>query len=264
MSESELFDLTGKTALVTGASGGIGRACALGLAKAGADVAVVDLKVEDGNRTVGEIEELGRRSLFVECDVSDLSQVKKMVGTVVDALGKIDIAMNNAGILRGGSIPTVDDECVGIWDKTLAVNLTGVYYCCREEAKFMIAQGGGSIINTASISATIANNYPNFGGGWVAYCTAKAGVKHLTKALAMEFVTSNIRVNSISPGYAITPMSAAVQNDPVLLQHEEMHTPMHRQAYPEEIVGGVVYLASNSASYTTGHDLVIDGGYLCW
>lgn len=264
MAEVRMFDLTGKKALVTGASGGIGKACALGLARAGADVAVVDLKLEDGKATVKEIEALGRKSLFVECDVSNVKQVERMVHDVMKAFKRIDIAMNNAGIIRGTATPTIEEASLEHWDTTLAVNLSGVFYCCREEAKYMIAQKAGSIINTASISASIANNFPQFGGGWVAYCTAKAGVKHLTKALAMELVPYNIRVNCISPGYVISPMSAATQKDPVLVRHEELHTPMHRQAIPEEMVGGVVYLASDSASYTTGCDLVMDGGYLCW
>jgi NAD(P)-dependent dehydrogenase (short-subunit alcohol dehydrogenase family) len=259
-----LFDLTNKKALVTGGSGGIGKACALGLARAGADVAIVDLKAELGDETVKEIQALGRNSLFISCDVSKIDQVENMVREVVKAFGRIDIAMNNAGIIVGTETPTISDDSLEYWRKTIDVDLNGVFYCCREEAKYMVPRREGKIINTASISASIANNYPNFGGGWVAYCTAKAGVKHLSRALAIELVQYNIRVNSISPGYVITPMSASVQENPVLLNHEELHTPMHRQANAEEMVGGVIYLASDASSYTTGHDLVMDGGYLSW
>jgi NAD(P)-dependent dehydrogenase (short-subunit alcohol dehydrogenase family) len=161
-------------------------------------------------------------------------------------------------------IASTDDEALGIWKKVLDVDLHSVFYCCREEAKYMIPQKYGKIVNTASMSGTIVNNFPLTKVGLVAYCTAKAGVKHLTKSLAMEWVQHNICVNSISPGYIITPMTQFVQDNPDILAHENMTTPMHRQATPEEMVGGVLYLVSNSASFTTGCDLIMDGGHTVW
>jgi sorbose reductase len=128
----------------------------------------------------------------------------------------------------------------------------------------MVPQKYGKIVNTASMSGTIVNNFPTTGTGLVAYCTAKAGVKHLTKSLAMEWVQHNICVNSISPGYIITPMTQFVQDNPEILAHENLTTPMHRQATPEEMVGGVLYLASDAASFTTGCDLIMDGGHTAW
>lgn len=263
MSDLSIFDLSGEKALVTGGAGGIGKACAIGMAKAGADVAIVDLKVEMGQETVEQIKDLGRNSVFIKCDVTDTQQVADMVKQVVDEFGKLDIAFNNAGIIVRGN-KTVDDDALEHWHKVIAVNLNSVFYCCREEAKYMIPQKHGKIINTASMSGTIINNVSNPGVGIAAYCVAKAGVKYLTKALAVEWVKHNIYVNSISPGYVVTPMTQFVQENPELLAHQNKTTPMHRQAQPEEMVGGVIYLASDSSSFTTGHDLIMDGGHTVW
>jgi NAD(P)-dependent dehydrogenase (short-subunit alcohol dehydrogenase family) len=264
MADLSLFDLSGKKALVTGGASGIGRACALGMARAGADVAIIDVNVDMGRDTTREILDLGRKSIFVACDVTDLNQVQSMVRQVVEEFDRLDIAFNNAGIIVGSTKPTIGEESIDCWHKTMNLDLTAVFYCCREEAKYMIPQKYGKIINTASMSATVANNFPNFGAGFVAYCAAKAGVKHMSKALAMEWVQHNIYVNSISPGYIDTPMTKSVQENPELLNHENRTTPMHRQAKPEEMVGGVLYLASDASSFTTGIDLLMDGGHTVW
>lgn len=258
-----MFDLTGKKALVTGGAGGIGRACAIGMAEAGADVAIVDLKEDMALETVRMIQDLGRQSLFVSCDVSDVKQVDAMVDTVVKTFGRLDIAFNNAGV-GGLPGPTIEDTALLSWERTMAVNLNGVFYCCRAEARYMIPQRYGKIINTASMSATIVNNLPVIDGMLVPYCVSKAGVRQLTRALALEWVQHNVYVNCISPGYVVTPMTTFVQENPVLLNHENQTTPMHRQAQPEEMVGGVLYLASDASSYTTGCDLVMDGGHTVW
>lgn len=263
MSILEAFDLSGKTALITGGAGGIGRACALGMAKAGANIAIADIKVDMGKETVGEIEALGAKAMFVECDITDRGQIAAMVKSVVDKFGRLDIGFNNAGIV-GEAVPSVDDQAEEIWDRTMAVNLTAVWNCCREEAKYMIPQRYGKIINTASMSGTVINNLPVIGAGFVAYCTSKAGVKHLTKGLAMEWVQHNITVNSISPGYIVTPLTRFVQDDAALLEQENLTTPMHRQGMPEEMVGGVLFLASDASSFTTGTDLIMDGGHTVW
>ena len=185
MYESTIFDLTGKKALVTGGAGGIGRACAIGMAKAGADVAIVDLKEDMGRETVEMIRSIGRKSVFVSCDVSDVSQVDAMVDTVVDSFGRLDIAFNNAGIIDPRPGSSTEASALISWEKTMAVNLNGVFYCCRAEAKYMIPQKYGKIINTASMSGTIVNNLPVPDSGVVPYCVSKAAVKHLTKALAV-------------------------------------------------------------------------------
>jgi len=264
MVDLSLFDLTGKKALVTGGASGIGRACALGMARAGADVAIIDVNPDNGNGTSQEIVDLGGKSIFVSCDVTDLNQVKKMVRRVVDEFGRLDIAFNNAGIIAGSTKPTIGEDSVEYWHRVIELDLTAVFYCCREEARCMIPQKYGKIINTASMSGTIVNNFPNFGAGFVAYCTAKAGVKHMSKALATEWAEHNIYVNSISPGYVDTPMTKSVQENRKLLDHENKTTPLHRQAKPEEMVGGVLYLASDASSFTTGLDLIMDGGHTLW
>lgn len=264
MSGHSIFSLSGKKALVTGAAGGIGKACALGMAQAGADVAIIDLQEGLGEETSEEIRALGQKSLFIKCDLTDISRVKGMVKKVVDEFGRLDIALNNAGIVVGTTEPTINKGSIEYWHKTIDVDLNSVFYCCREEAKYMVPQKYGKIINTASMSGTIVNNFPNFGAGFVAYCTAKVGVKHMSKALAVEWAKYNILVNSISPGYIITPMTKRTQETPELLNHEQQTTPLHRLAQAEEIVDDVVYLASDASSYTTGHDLVMDGGHTAW
>lgn len=263
-SDLSIFDLSGKKALITGGAGGIGRACAIGMAKAGADVAIADQQTEIGMQTADEIRALGRKSLFVRCDVSDVSSVDSMVAEVVDSFGRLDIAFNNAGI-SGSEGASTDDVALEIWNRVLATNLTGTFYCCRAEAKYMIPQKYGKIINTASMSATIVNNvgFPD-GIRAVAYCASKAGVKHLTKALAAEWVGDNICVNSISPGWTLTPLTQFLHEVPEFLKFLESITPMHRLANPQELVGGVLYLASDASSYTTGTDLIMDGGHTIW
>jgi NAD(P)-dependent dehydrogenase (short-subunit alcohol dehydrogenase family) len=262
MYEATIFDLSGKKALVTGAASGIGKACAIGLAKAGADVAIIDLNRGMGEEVVETIRNLGRESMFVACDVTDVAQVDAMVETVVGAFGRLDIAFNNAGIVDPQPGSSIDPVALVSWDKTLAVNLTGVFYCCRAEARHMIPQRYGRIINTASMSGTIINTMPGVDTGVLPYCVSKAGVKHLTKALAAEWVDYNICVNSISPGYVATPFTAHAPAETVALW--DQMTPMRRQAKPEEIVGGVLYLASDAASFATGTDLIVDGGYTVW
>jgi NAD(P)-dependent dehydrogenase (short-subunit alcohol dehydrogenase family) len=268
MSDLSLFDLSGKKALVTGAAGGIGKACALAMAKAGADVAVIDLNEPMGRATVEEIQALGRKSVFIACDVSIPEQVSEMVREVVDVLGGLHIAHNNAGI-GGDPIPLTDENAIDVWKKVMEVDLFSVFYCCREEAKYMIPQRYGKIVNTASMSASIVNNF-EIGGVSIAgmqniaYCSAKAGVRQLTKVLAAELIQHNIYVNCISPGYIITPLTQIIQETPDFLEKENSTTPIHRQGKAEEMAGGVLYLVSEASTYTTGHDLVMDGGHTIW
>lgn len=265
MSDLSIFDLSGKKALVTGSAAGIGKACAIGMAKAGADVAVIDLNDEMGENTVKEIKALGRKSIFIHCDVSHVKQVEAMVKQVVDEFGRLDIAFNNAGItIVGGK--TIDDDALDIYHKTIASDLHSIFYCCREEAKYMIPQRYGKIINACSTAGSTVPNFPTWASGISisAYCAAKAGVRQLTKALAMEWVEHNIYVNCISPGPVTTPGTQALRDVPELLAHENATIPMHRQGEAEEMVGGVLYFASDASSFTTGQDLVMDGGYTVW
>jgi len=262
MYESTIFDLTGRKALVTGGASGIGKACAIGLARAGADVAIVDLNEPMAQETVQIIEDLGRRSIFVPCDVSDVHQVDAMVATVVEFFDRLDIGFNNAGIAVHRPGLSTEDAALFSWDKTLAVNLTGTFYCCRAEARHMIPQKYGKIVNTSSMCGTVVPRLSVMDTGLMPYCVSKAGVRHLTKCLAAEWAEHNITVNCISPGYVTTALIAGKPKE--ALDSDNLATPMHREAKPEEIVGGVLYLVSDASSFTTGCDLLIDGGYTIW
>lgn len=251
MADLSLFDLTGRMALVTGGAVGIGRACALALAKAGANVAILDINEETGQATVKEIEALGCQSLFVPCDVTNKGQVQAAVAKAVETFGRLDIAVNNAGIAILGADEALDQAD---WDKVIGVNLTGVFLCAQAEAQQMIRQNPteGKIINLASMSARIANCNAS-------YDASKAGVVHMTKTLAVEWGRFNINVNCISPSYVLTPMHAST---PVpVRQHIRNATPLGHVQRPEDLYGAVVFLASDASNYVTGHDLLVDGGH---
>ena len=251
MADLSLFDLTGKKALVTGAAVGIGRACAVAMAGAGADVAIIDIDEETGPKTADEIKAMGRDSLFVPCDVTSKAQVQDMVKAVVAAFGRLDIGVNNAGIAILGADEELDQAA---WDKVIAVNLTGVFLCAQAEAQQMIRQQPteGKIINTASMSATIANCNAS-------YDASKAGIVHMTKTLAAEWGRFNINVNCISPSYVLTPMHASTPM--VVRQRIRELTPLGHVERPEDLYGAVVFLASAASNYVTGHDLMVDGGH---
>ena len=254
MNVIDSFKLTDKVAFVTGGGRGIGKVCALGLAEAGAHVAVVDLLRDEAETTAEEVRGLGRRAAAICCDVTQPLAVKDMVDRVVAVLGGLDIAFNNAGICIHEPAEEMSDES---WLNVVDVDLNAVFFCARAAGKVMIAGGGGCIINTASMSGQIVNRpQPQ-----CAYNAAKAGVIQLTKSLATEWASHGIRVNCISPGYTGTEMT---------MQVKKMHpdwiadSPMRRLAEPDEIKGAVVFLASPAASFVTGHDLVIDGAFTCW
>lgn len=246
-----LFDLSGKKALVTGAAVGIGRGCALALAQAGADVAVVDLNAQAGEKTVAEIQALGRQSLFVRCDVTSRDQVQAMVARVAERLGRLDIAVNNAGL---GILGADEELPQKDWDKVIAVNLTGVFLCAQAEAQQMLRQQPveGKIINIASMSATICNCNAS-------YNASKAGVVQMTRMLAAEWGKFNINVNCLSPSYVLTPMHAST---PVVVRERIRElTPLGHVQRPEDLYGPVIFLASAASNYVTGHDLMVDGGH---
>jgi NAD(P)-dependent dehydrogenase (short-subunit alcohol dehydrogenase family) len=251
MSDLSLFDLTGKKAFVTGAAVGIGRGCAIALARAGADVAIVDLNEQAGRKTVAEIRALGRDSLWVRCDVTRREQVQEMVRRIAQRFGRLDVAVNNAGIGILGADESLDQAD---WDKVIAVNLTGVFLCAQAEAQQMLRQTPveGKIINIASMSATIANCNAS-------YDASKAGVVHMTRTLAAEWGRFNINVNCISPSYLLTPMHASTPL--VVRQRIRELTPLGHVQRPEDLHGAVIFLASAASHYVTGHDLMVDGGH---
>jgi NAD(P)-dependent dehydrogenase (short-subunit alcohol dehydrogenase family) len=251
MADLSLFDLTGKTAFVTGAAVGIGRACAVGLARAGADVAIVDVNEKAGSATAEEIRSLGRQSEFFRCDVTQREQIQDMVRCVVARFGRLDIAVNNVGIAILGADENVSQED---WNKVIAVNLTGVFLCAQAAAQQMIQQTPteGKIINIASMSATIANCNAS-------YDASKAGVVHMTKTLAAEWGRYNINVNCISPSYVLTPMHASTPE--IVRRRIRELTPLGYVERPEDLWGAVTFLASAASHYVTGHDLMVDGGH---
>jgi len=253
-----LFDLEGKIAMVTGAGSGLGRAMALALGEAGADVSVVDINAEALRKTASEIEKMNRSSLVIEADVTNIGDVNRMVERTVEVFGKMDIAVNNAGI-SGGGIPAeeIDEE---VWKKVMDVNLTSVFWCARAEGRQMMKQQRGKIINTASMSGFIVNkSIPA-----TSYCTAKGGIVMMTKALATEWAKFHINVNAIAPGYFRTPLTQKLWENPDTYKEMVEMTPMGRIGEPPELAGTVVFLASEASNYITGHILVIDGGYTLW
>jgi len=250
------FRLDGQVALVTGGGQGIGRTLAIGLGEAGCKVAVADLAVDRAESVVAELQAKGIESIAIKVDVSKKDNVEAMVQTVLEKFGDLHIACNNAGIVfHSDSEDTSEKE----WRTTMAVNLDGVFYCCQAEAKHMLKKGYGKIINTASMSGTIVNHPQK----QVAYNVSKAGVVHMTKTLGTEWCERGVYVNCISPGYVDTPLN---QTESLLALRNKWidDTPMKRCADVEDLVGGVLYLASPLSNYTTGCDLIIDGGFTCW
>ena len=245
-----MFDFTGKVALVTGASGGIGKATALAFAQCGAHVVVSDVQDEKGAETVSQIEATGGTAVYQNCNVADATSVQALVARAVDEFGGLDFAHNNAGINDPMSNQWDDD----IWARDMAVNLTGVMMCMRAELAAMKERGGGAIVNTASVNGIVGNpSQP-------AYVASKHGVVGLTRSAALKHARDGIRVNAVCPGVVDTPMVEAVAKIPQYREAMEKMTPMGRMAQPEEIAAGVLWLCSDMASFVTGHPLVIDGG----
>jgi sorbose reductase len=254
MSVLDLFDLHGKRALVTGASSGIGKRVAIAYAEAGAEVALAARHAEALAVVADEIAAAGGRAVPIRCDVTQPEQVSGMLDQVTAELGGIDIAVCNAGIITvTPMLEMPPEEFQSIQD----TNVTGVFLTAQAAAKAMVRQGqGGVIINTASMSGHIINIPQQVGH----YCASKAAVIHLTKAMAVELAPHKIRVNSVSPGYILTELVEPYSEYHALW---EPKIPLGRMGQPEELTGLYLYLASEAASYMTGSDIVIDGGYSC-
>jgi NAD(P)-dependent dehydrogenase (short-subunit alcohol dehydrogenase family) len=244
------YGMQGKVALVTGAGSGIGRAAAIAFAQSEAAVLVSDVNTDGGAETVSLILAAGGRALFQPCDVSDAVQVKAMVAAAVSAFGRLDYAFNNAGINNMGADEYQDD----VWAKSLGVNLSGVMYCMREESEVMLKQGGGAIVNTASINGIVGN--PAQPG----YTATKHGVVGLTRHAALRWAKAGIRVNCVCPGVVETGMTAPLVANEEMRKLLDSMTPMGRMGQAEEIASAVVWLCSDQSSFVTGHPLVIDGG----
>lgn len=253
-----LMDLTGKTALVTGAGQGIGREIARVLARAHADIIIADRNPTTGEDAVREMIALGQKSFFAPVDVASSASVKTMVDEVYKRVDKVDILVNNAGV-AGHTLAedTADEE----WRRVMGINLDGVFWCCRDIGKRMLAQGSGSIVNIASMSGHIVNDpQPQ-----TPYNISKAAVIMLTKSLAVEWAKRGVRVNSVSPGYIATDLvKKALDRQPDWKDRWESMTPMGHLGQPSDVAHAVWYLASDAAKFATGTDLLVDGGYTSW
>ena len=251
------FDLTGKTALITGGGRGIGLATARKFAGAGADVIIAEFIAENGRAAAAEVEALGRKSMFIEVDVRRSESVNQMAQQALAAFPQIDILVCNAGIAQ--AVPAEETSDFD-WQNMIDTNLSGVFYCCRALGNHMLGRGSGVIVNLASMSGMIVNKpQPQ-----AHYNAAKAAVILLTKSLAAEWADRGVRVNCVSPGYIGTDMTKpALSNEEWAAMWHEM-TPMGRIGEPEDIANAIHYLASPAAKFATGTNLVVDGGYTSW
>nr|WP_130789713.1 SDR family oxidoreductase [Lachnoclostridium pacaense] len=254
----EKMRLDGKKGFVTGAARGIGKSTAMAFAEAGADVAVVDLDYEVAVKTAEEIAaKTGRKTIAIKTDCTDRNQVDAMVGQVTAGLGGLDFCHNNAGICINAPAEEMTYEQ---WRKVIDINLNGIFLTDIAAGRYMLAHGGGSIINTASMSAHIVNvPQPQ-----CAYNASKAAVIQLTKSLAIEWAKRGVRVNSISPGYIGTELTLNSPTLVPLIEQWNAMAPLGRMGKPEELESICVYLAGDTSSFTTGSDFVIDGAFTCF
>lgn len=249
----ETFSLSGKVGIVTGASRGLGQAMAIGLAEAGADIVSISTSAGNLSDTDAAIKKLGRNSLTIGCDVSDGAQISDAIEQVMATFGKIDILINNAGIIRRQAAHKYSDDD---WAAVIDTNLTGVFRFCRSVGKIMLQQGSGKIINIASLLS--------FTGGITvpSYAASKGAVAQLTKALANEWAKSNIQVNAIAPGYFSTDNTEDLRNNKTRYQEISARIPAGRWGDPKDIAGTAVFLSSDAANYINGHILLVDGGWM--
>jgi NAD(P)-dependent dehydrogenase (short-subunit alcohol dehydrogenase family) len=246
------FSLAGRVALVTGASRGIGRACALACAGAGADVIVGVRNLDDGARLVDEIKALGRRALVVQMDLADLTGVRAGIAAAHRHFGQIDILVNNVGLGPENLAENVREED---FDLTVNINLKGTFFTTQAVAKLMMAQKSGRIINISSQAGSVVLK------GEAIYCMSKAAINHLTRCLAFEWAPHGITVNSVSPTFITTDGTAPSLADPQFRQQVLAHIPLGRIGDPIDVAGTVVFLASPAASLITGANILVDGGW---
>jgi NAD(P)-dependent dehydrogenase (short-subunit alcohol dehydrogenase family) len=250
---SNLFDLSGRVALVTGGGRGLGRAIALGLGGQGADVAVCDLNQDDLTQIAESLKRIGRRAAGFRCDISKEAEVRDLVARVVEDLGPIDILVNNAGITKRIALFDWKQED---WEEVIRVNQVGTFLVAREVGRQMIERRRGSIVNVSALGGGIIG----LGRGNAIYSSTKGAVAALTRDLAAEWAQYGVRVNAIAPGWFQTEMNAPLLKNPSLVQRILERVPLGRLGEPEDVVGAVVFLASDAAAMITGHLLPIDGG----
>ncbi|RKO67017.1 SDR family NAD(P)-dependent oxidoreductase [Desulfofundulus salinus] len=249
----DLFDLSGKVALFIGGGGGLGKVVSLGLARAGANVIPVSRNKERNADLVEEIMALGRKSFLTSVDITNKMDIKRLVNEVIENFGKIDILINAAGKnYKKPALELTEEE----WDDVLEVNAKGVFLASQIVGEKMIAQGGGKIINFASLGSHLGITRS------VAYCSSKGAVMQMTKVLATEWAPYGINVNCISPGYFKTPLTEKVLSEKETCEKIINRTPMRRLGVPEDLVGAVIFLASDASNFVTGTTIAVDGGFL--
>jgi NAD(P)-dependent dehydrogenase (short-subunit alcohol dehydrogenase family) len=246
-----LNPMSAKTALITGAASGIGRATALAFAQQGARIALADINPEGGHETLDMIRQKGGEGIFIPTDVSRAADVAAMVEDTLSTFGRLDYAFNNAGIV---GMPSTTVECTEEnWSRVLGVDLKGIFLCMKHEIPVMLNQGYGSIVNSASVVGLIGIRRN------ISYVASKHGVVGLTRAAALEYAQSGIRINAVCPGYVRTPI-LLLETMPEMERHYLAAEPVGRLGRPEEIATAVVWLCSDAASFVTGHTLSVDGG----
>jgi NAD(P)-dependent dehydrogenase (short-subunit alcohol dehydrogenase family) len=248
----EEFDLTGKVAVVTGAGRGLGYHFSLALAKYGADVVVCSRTGSELEKVAADVEQLGGRALIQSLDLTDIKSIQPMIDGTVKAFGRIDVLVNNAGINRPQWALEVTEED---WDLVMNTNLKGLFFCAQAAGRVMIQQRKGKIINISSDAGTVGlpRRAP--------YCASKGGVNLLTKVLAIEWAEYNINVNAIAPAFIETPLTRPMFKEKGFREYVLGHTPLGRVGKPADVTGAVVFLASESSDYMTGHVMLIDGGW---
>jgi len=247
-----IFDLSGKVAIVTGGNQGIGFGIAKGLASAGATVVIANRRVAEGQNAAESLKKEGLNAVAIPIDVSRMSSVASLVSKVVSDFGKIDILVNNAAVIVRKPIEDFTEE---EWDQIMNTNLRGLFLCCQLVGREMIKKKKGKIINISSVLSQIVQP------GRSVYAVAKAGVSHLTRALALEWGKYNISVNAIGPGLTITPLNKKYfEENPEDLKNIVASIPKGREAYPQDYAGAAIFLASDASDYMTGQTLLVDGG----
>jgi gluconate 5-dehydrogenase len=253
---NKLFELNGKVALVVGGHGGIGRAIALGLADAGADVAVASRNLEALEDVVKEIEAKSRKSIAIGVDITNEKQVNNMVAKILNTFPRIDILVNSAGLaIRKPADSFPIDE----WQKVMDINTRGTWLCCQAVGRVMLKQKSGKIINVSSVRGRYG-----LPSGYAAYCPSKGAVDTLTRTLACEWAKSNVLVNAVAPTIVETDLTKSALADPAYAKQMKDRIPMGKWALPEDIVGPVIFFASEASSFVTGQILYIDGGVTTW
>jgi len=248
------MDLENKVVVITGAGSGIGKACATHFVKNGSTVIVADINLINAEKTATELADQGGTTMAIKMDVTNYEEVEKSLQSVVNTYGQIDIMVNNAGIMNQLRAPTAD-HTFDDWDRVIAINQTGVFYCLKASLKHMMNQGHGRIVNIASLAGLKASGHN------LAYSASKFAVVGMTKSAAMEYAPYNIRINAVCPSYTQTPMlDAVVENQPGIDKKLLRFVPMGRFAEADEIADAVVWLASDQSKFITGQTITIDGG----